>query len=861
MAGRVTHAGLPAARARVRLQSVTGALPDASAESREDGRFDLGRHAPGEYVVTAESAGLAPAFELLRLDDPRAVPDPSQLELALSDCTHHVVGTVRDAGGGVISAAHVSLLIAHTPRGFAAIADAEGRFRLCLPPGAGAGRLRAEAEGYGAQSLDLVAPLPASSQRDFRLSPEAVVSGHVVAPDGAPLGGAIVVVGLGSQAPRAEADAEGGFRLAGLAGGRHALGVEGLVVQPPQEIVLRPGQVQDGIVLVAHHAARLSGEVRRQDTPVAGARIIAQVARGDWQRVFSQEDGRFQVDGLELGSTVVLEVEGEHLASPPRLEISSPEVTGVVLTLSAVRAVRGRVTLAGAPAQADVQAIGPAATRSVRTGPGGVFELPLPPGTYHLGAEGTGGEVSHVPVEVPAAGEIAPVELALVPTGSLAGVLFDQRGSPIAGMWVSASDGETSRRATTGLDGAFSVTGLPAGAYTLSAHVPALDVELPLVRSEPESPVRLSPGALHRTGLRVFARHEGHAIAGRVEGASGEPVADASVMMGRGPHGEPYPSADAPSAITGLDGRFELASVPAGSFDLSVRSPDGERVTVRGVEAGRRDVVVRLSGRGTIAGRLVGFASSPARLGAVRICAEHARDERGATDCGHELRGALTGDRFRIESVPVGRYSVVALGEVERAGAEVDVAAGATAEVVLASSGVGAVRVRTVDFLSGNALPSVACWISRERGSTELVTDEHGTVDVTPVAAGAVTIQCGGSGRLSSGRAEVELSPGGHADAEILLLVRPGGPRARIGALFGGSPGLRASEVEAGGPAARGGLVVGDIVVAIDGRRIARLDSNAAYGLLLERPAGSTVRLVVDRDGSERALEIVLAAD
>ena len=862
VAGRVTRQGRPLAGALVRLASVSlsGALPDASAHSRDDGRFDLGRHAPGEYLVTAEAAGLAPAFALVRLDDPRAAPDPSRLELALGDCVHGVEGTVLDAGGGAVTEARVVFLVAHTPRGWSVPTDAGGRYRLCLPLAA-SGRLRAEADGYGAEVLDLVAPLPTSIRRDFRLSPEAVVSGRVVDPHGAPLGGAIVLLGLGGQAPRAVADADGRFRLAGLPGGRHSLGALGLIVQPPQEIVLRPGQLLEGVVIVARQAARLSGEVRRQGAPVAGARVIAQTQNGgDWMRVFSQDDGRFRVDGLELGSTVVLDVEGEQLASQPRLEIARAEVTGIVLALSAVRLVRGRVTLAGSGIEATMQAIGPAATRSVRSGLDGTFELSLPPGQYHLGAEAEGAEVGAVPLDVPPEAEIAPVELALASTGSLTGVLVDQRGAPIAGVWIGAADERAgSGRATTGLDGAFVITGLAPGAYGLSAEVPALDIPLPLLRIEPEPPVQLVPGALHRTGLRLVARHEGHVIAGRVEAAGGEPVADASVMMGRGPHGEPRASPDAPSATTGLDGRFELRGVPAGRFDLSVHSPDGERVVVRAVEAGRRDLVVRLGGRGAIAGRLIGFQSSPARLGATRICPAGLRDEDAAGDCGRELRGTVTGDRFHIESVPVGRYRVAALGEVEQAARELEVESGAATEVTLQSSGVGAVRVRTLDFVSGAALPAVACSLSRDRGRRDYVTDAAGSVDIAPVAAGGVSIQCGGSGRLSSGRADLELAPGGHADAEVLLVQRPGGPRARIGALFAGSPGLRASEVDPGGPAARGGLLVGDIVVAVDGRRIARLESNAAYGLLLERPAGSTVRLVVDRDGSERPLEIVLS--
>ena len=61
--------------------------------------------------------------------------------------------------------------------------------------------------------------------------------------------------------------------------------------------------------------------------------------------------------------------------------------------------------------------------------------------------------------------------------------------------------------------------------------------------------------------------------------------------------------------------------------------------------------------------------------------------------------------------------------------------------------------------------------------------------------------------------------------------------------------------VEERGPAWRGGLRDGDIIVAVDGAEVANVDE--IHHRLLGQPAGSRVTLSVLREGERRALDVV----
>jgi S1-C subfamily serine protease len=80
----------------------------------------------------------------------------------------------------------------------------------------------------------------------------------------------------------------------------------------------------------------------------------------------------------------------------------------------------------------------------------------------------------------------------------------------------------------------------------------------------------------------------------------------------------------------------------------------------------------------------------------------------------------------------------------------------------------------------------------------------------------------------------------------------PGG----IHAVMAVSPrGVRVVEIPPGSPAIRGGLLAGDVILAVDGKPVANL-APAKLHALLSGEVGSTVLLRVDRAGSVQELSV-----
>jgi serine protease Do len=77
----------------------------------------------------------------------------------------------------------------------------------------------------------------------------------------------------------------------------------------------------------------------------------------------------------------------------------------------------------------------------------------------------------------------------------------------------------------------------------------------------------------------------------------------------------------------------------------------------------------------------------------------------------------------------------------------------------------------------------------------------------------------------------------------------------------GSSPAIRSvavAGVDAAGPAANAGALAGDVIVRVgDQRVLSSLDVERAF---LDRPAGEKVPVIVQRDGAEKSLELVLVA-
>ncbi|HEV7537036.1 MAG TPA: PDZ domain-containing protein, partial [Acidimicrobiia bacterium] len=72
-----------------------------------------------------------------------------------------------------------------------------------------------------------------------------------------------------------------------------------------------------------------------------------------------------------------------------------------------------------------------------------------------------------------------------------------------------------------------------------------------------------------------------------------------------------------------------------------------------------------------------------------------------------------------------------------------------------------------------------------------------------------------------------------------------------------GSGGAQVVSVVAGGPAAKAGIAMGDLIVSFDGKPVSTADSLS--GLVQGRQPGDTVQVVVERNGSNRTVSVTLA--
>ncbi len=123
------------------------------------------------------------------------------------------------------------------------------------------------------------------------------------------------------------------------------------------------------------------------------------------------------------------------------------------------------VTAGGEPADATVEVVGSFETAPVTEGSG---RLLLDPGTHTVRVRAVGMLPVEREVEV-VAGQDTPLEVALEPadTGAVTGAVADAAtGDPVAGAQVTLVDGGTAP-VTTGDDGEFALTDVPAGTHAL----------------------------------------------------------------------------------------------------------------------------------------------------------------------------------------------------------------------------------------------------------------------------------------------------------------------------------------------------------------------------------------------------------
>jgi hypothetical protein len=462
-----------------------------------------------------------------------------------------------------------------------------------------------------------------------------------------------------------------------------------------------------------------------------------------------------------------------------------------------------------------------------------------------------------------AAGEVKELPLALDLDATVAGVVVDEQGAPAPGVYVRLDTEDSSDRSSAVSDahGRFEVRSLAGGArYLARLGLRGSDVcPLDPVEGERFAAIEVGAGA-HVTGVRLQARLGLGHLAGVVLDGAGAPAAGARIEAICTTQGSGYNAlVPLPTTLTGADGRVRLDGLQAGTWNVRALGVDGTTAVIARIPLGAEDVRVKLPAVSEVRGKLVGFKGEP-RLSLRRV------GRGGSTPPPPEV----TGDRLRIEAVPPGSYLLEARDAVDHGFARFTADKGQPVEVDVARGDRARITGRVVDVRTGRGVAALGCFwgfdLRDVTGSSDAhaepgptTTDADGRFTLEAAPPGEVDIACLDDWhRDSSGTVSVELSPGVDAQVEIPIVMLGSGRLGRSGMKIDGDN--KVGEVEADGPAARAGLAKGDVVLAVDGRKVDRLNFLAVRFLVEDRAAGTRAKLLVRRAGEEHEVELVIEA-
>jgi hypothetical protein len=699
----------------------------------------------------------------------------------------------------------------------------------------------------------------------------------VRAGDRAPVEGAIVELsaytelGAGGRLVRAS-DAEGRFSFDGVPSGRHQLTAlaDHLATGAAIEVAAEVGQPAENVVVELVGTVTVAGTVvdRESRSPMAGiAVMLATMTVQGPAEATSQADGSFRFVNVLPGKyypMVVSDTQSERNPDrrPTPIEVAGADVTGLVVEATAGATITGRVLYAGKPVEgAEVR--GATFFRNVTTDHAGQFTLRnVPPGTHKLYAESTRvGAFTNRPEVTVVKGEVRTgVEIELDLSGSISGVVVDQNDAPVAGAYLQFSllRGRDFGQATTADDGSFTTRALSGGGeYVFAVRRNESGSPFPPIAGKRHPPIALRDGQTHVTGVRIKVRVERLVIAGRVIDKSGNAVPDAVVRLEPTFEGDPASFAASrwyllPTSVSDDTGAFRLRDVPPGRYAVEATTVRGE-AREPSVAAGQTNVALRLVENGGIEGTLEGFT---AKVDVVAIGLDYRRH-----------LATIAGSTFQIRNLPSGMYRVIATSEGQRVTERIAVESGGTARVTLRKHGSGAtgtIAGTVVDATTRKPIASMECTnaldgVGFEDGEPVFVTsDAQGAFRIERAAVGAHQVFCRGKSSMAIAK-RVVVAANQVSRVELSTHTKRTAARGHAGISFEYQLAeTRVKSLEPDGPAARAGILVGDVLLTIDGAP-GNHGEGAIHTIEAHEP-GTQVKLTLERDDKELAVTLTLAA-
>ena len=522
--------------------------------------------------------------------------------------------------------------------------DATGSFSVRVQPAAH--EVSVQKTGYARRTLRDQEPGGAPLQ--LTLDPAAFVSGRIVRADGRGVPGVRVTATCELQSgPRepVESDADGAFVVGELSPGLYSLfaqhprlGTLGtrMVEAPARDVVftLPPGGTVRGRAVDA--ATR--EELRQFAVSVAPAED-----EGSWRRQGTVDaGGAFLVEDVPEGTVTLTAVaEGYANTSVEDLTVvADAEALEVEVALRADAAITGLVTNeSGVPVQAHLNATAKdgSASGSAAADGDGRYELRgLPAGEVELHVQARGYAAEKRTADTRLGGR---VDVVLKRGLALRGEVLSD-GAPVAraGVFANGASRGGSAYATTDERGRFTLEGLQAGRYAVSARAPdGRHAQVDDVDASQTTPLRI-----------VLERKATAVLTGRVVGLPSEGDALMAMVQANGESG---------MGMAPVDGarRFRMVDAPAGAVTVRAEamSMNGTQRSSRPLEltlaaGSETDVVVEFPDEVVIGG-LITRDGTPVPFAGVAF----ARDDVAASATRADARGA-----YEIVGVDPGPYSV-----------------------------------------------------------------------------------------------------------------------------------------------------------------------------------------------------------
>ncbi len=631
--------GGPVEGAWVGVMSVDwGVSPTASVRSAADGSFRVWV-APGTVHISAQADGYADGRETTRA--------PGRATILLTP-ESVLAGRVVEAGSGAPVPDARVVVGDDEPFGAGedrlpvhagAITDDDGRFRIArLPPGRYKPVARA-ARGYGQARQSVLLGLgQTATDVVIELHPAVQVTGRVVAGDGTRCTEGWVGLSDSKTERRAGGQVEDGrVAIDAVLPGTYDVDVSCRGFRPEDEYpdVVVAGAAPPEQTWTVRSGGRIRGRVLSSTgAPAAQVGITVRLqgdlgkARDAWQWARSDADGGFEVDGLRPGSYKVGLESSEPTAGQSQLvTVAEGGEATVELRIDEGGGVAGEVVdergrpVAGVGVRAIPSSMMWSGDHGAQTADDGSFTIDrLRPGPHRVIAHRPGGwdelrapgqsddDESGQKVTI-VAGRTARVRLVVEsPSGVIRGRVVDGQGATITDAFVDAARESESAAAAAGqarhavrwgwsrdpaltdTDGAFTLEKLTPGKYTVRAFR----------RGGGEA---LAEGVQVGGNVTLTIRQTG-SVSGTARADGGPPesltvsLSDRTTGFSRS------------ESFFRTGGQFALRDLPAGSFEVIVRAPQGNGKVETKLTEGQdlTGLTVALQPSATVTGRVVSLA-------------------------------------------------------------------------------------------------------------------------------------------------------------------------------------------------------------------------------------------------------------